>query len=236
MPTLDIDQLRQDLVTCTRLLAWVEIIDYSGHASARVDDDHLLIQPRDVSRAGITTDELLVVDMEGNVVEGDASNPPPAEVALHIGVYRNRPEAQAVCHGHPTLSTSFSMTDQPLLPMRHFAWKHPNGLPVHPDVGHIYDLKQGDEVAETLAGGDACLLRGHGTVVLSDSIQRLFMDCLDLEENARTLLAAQQAGGDLKPLSPEECKAIGESYSKTSHRPMKLWNHYIGKGKAAGVL
>jgi ribulose-5-phosphate 4-epimerase/fuculose-1-phosphate aldolase len=228
-------QLREDLVTCTRLLVFSGVLDYSGHVSARISGtDHVLIQPRDMSRAALTPDDLLVVDLDGEVVEGDV--PPPAETAIHTGVYRARPNVGMVCHGHPTLSTSFSMVDTPLVPMRHFAYKHPNGLPVHPDPTHIRSREQGDAVAKTLGDADACLLRSHGTVLVARRFDVLFMDCLDLEENAKTLLAATQAGGKLLPLTAEEVVIVGESYDRGGHRPGKVWEHYVHLGKAAGVL
>jgi ribulose-5-phosphate 4-epimerase/fuculose-1-phosphate aldolase len=228
-------QLRGDLVTCTRLLVFSGVLDYSGHVSARIPGtDHVLIQPRDMSRATLTPDDLLMVDLDGEVVEGDV--PPPAETAIHTGVYRARPDVGMVCHGHPTLSTSFSMVDTPLVPMRHFAYKHPNGLSVHPDPTHIRSREQGDAVAKTLGDADACLLRSHGTVLVAGRFDVLFMDCLDLEENARTLLAATQAGGKLLPLTAEEVVIVGESYDRGGHRPGKVWEHYVHLGKAAGVL
>ncbi len=228
-------QLREELVTCTRLLVFSGVLDYSGHVSARIPGtDHVLIQPRDMSRAALTPDDLLVVDLDGEVVEGDV--PPPAETAIHTGVYRARPDVGMVCHGHPTLSTSFSMVDTPLVPMRHFAYKHPNGLPVHPDPTHIRSREQGDAVAKTLGDADACLLRSHGTVLVAKRFDVLFMDCLDLEENAKTLLAATQAGGKLLPLTAEEVVIVGESYDRGGHRPGKVWEHYVHLGKAAGVL
>jgi ribulose-5-phosphate 4-epimerase/fuculose-1-phosphate aldolase len=228
-------QLREDLVTCTRLLVFSGVLDYSGHVSARIPGtDHVLIQPRDMSRAALTPDDLLVVDLDGEVVEGDV--PPPAETAIHTGVYRARPDVGMVCHGHPTLSTSFSMVDTPLVPMRHFAYKHPNGLQVHPDPTHIRSREQGDAVAKTLGDADACLLRSHGTVLVARRFDVLFMDCLDLEENAKTLLAATQAGGKLLPLTAEEVVIVGESYDRGGHRPGKVWEHYVHLGKAAGVL
>lgn len=91
------------------------------------------------------------------------------------------------------------MVEADLVPMRHFAYKFPDGLPVHPDPTHIRSNEQGDAVAATLGNGTACLLRSHGTVVVSDRIDILFMDCLDIEENARTLLSAIQPGSKLLP-------------------------------------
>jgi L-ribulose-5-phosphate 4-epimerase len=231
----EIERLRQDLVTCTRLLVFCKILDYSGHVSARIPGtDTVLIQPRDMSRAALAPKDLLVVDLDGNLIEGEI--PPPSETQIHLGVYRARPDVSMVCHGHPTLSTTFTMVDRPLLPMRHFAYKHPDGLAVHPDPTHIMTREQGDAVAATLGTSGACLLRAHGTVVVADRVQELFMDCLDLEENARTLLFATQLGGNLLPLTAEETEKIGASYAKSRHRPNKLWEHYIHQGQVAGVL
>jgi ribulose-5-phosphate 4-epimerase/fuculose-1-phosphate aldolase len=141
-----------------------------------------------------------------------------------------------VCHGHPTLSTAFTMTDQPMLPMRHFAYKFPHGLKVHADPTHIRTAEQGDAVAATLGDGIAIMLRSHGTVVVGSRFDVLFMDCLDIEENARTQLAATQLGGTLLPLTLEEIDTIDASYGGLGHRPAKMWEHYIHRGKMAGAL
>jgi ribulose-5-phosphate 4-epimerase/fuculose-1-phosphate aldolase len=235
MPDPTIDSVRADLVTCTSLLVFRGVLDYSGHLSARVPgtDDRILIQPRDASRAALEPQDLLVVDLDGTVIEGEA--PPPAETAIHTGIYRARPDVRFVCHGHPALSTSFTMVDHPLLPMRHFAYKFPEGLAVHPDPTHIRTREQGDAVAKTLGDAGACLLRSHGTVVVAERVEELLMDCLDIEDNAHTLLVARQFGTPL-PLTPEEITQVAESYGRGGHRPRKLWEHLVFLGRQAGVL
>ena len=222
--------LRADLVTCSRLLVQQDILGYSGHLSARLGVDELLIQPRDLSRAALKPDDLLVVDMEGRTVRGDG--PPPVETAIHTGVYCARPDVRVICHGHPRASTTFSMVDAPFRPMRHFAFKFAAGLPVHSDPTHIRDREQGDAVANTLADGGACLLRSHGTVVVGDNLQDLFMDCVDIEENARTILDAARLG-PLKPLTSDEVDRLRASYARGGHRAHKLWDHYLIMDRAA---
>ncbi len=108
-------------------------------------------------------------------------------------------------------------------------------MAVHPDPTHIRTREQGDAVAATLGSAGACLLRSHGTVVVGDRIDVLFMDCLDLEENARTLLYASQLGQPL-PLDASELEAVAASYGRGGHRPAKMWEHYQFKGRQAGVL
>ena len=232
MPDPDEARLRTDLVTCSRILVMQGVLGYSGHLSARVRDG-LLIQPRDLSRAALTPADLLVVDLDGNVVRGDGI--PPAETAIHTGVYRARPDVQLICHGHPAASTTFSMVDAPLLPMRHFAFRYPKGLAIHPDPTHIRDRSQGDAVAATLGDSGACLLRSHGTVVVSDTFPNLLMDCLDIEENARTLIEAAPLG-PLRPLSDAEIEQLERSYARGGHRAKKMWEHYVFLAQTAGVL
>jgi len=234
-PALTEEQLRRDLVTCTRLLVYLGVLDYSGHVSARIPGtDEVLIQPRDASRAAITPDDLLVIDLDGGLVRGEGV--PVAEAAIHTGVYRARPDVTVVCHGHPSLSTTFTMTDRVMLPMRHFAYKFSHGLAVHPDTRHIRTREQGDAVAATLGDAGACMLRSHGTVVVGDRFDVLFMDCVDIEENARTQLAAVQLGGELKPLTVVEIEQISASYGGLGHRPGKMWEHYIHRATVAGYL
>jgi ribulose-5-phosphate 4-epimerase/fuculose-1-phosphate aldolase len=234
MSDTTIDTLRQQIATCTRLLVMTEVMDYSGHVSARIPGtDRILIQPRDTSRLALGADDLLVVDLDGKVIEGD--EPPPAETALHTCVYRARADVLAVCHGHPPFSTLFSVVDRPLVAVRNFAYRFANAVPVHSDTTHIRSTAQGRAVAQTLGGHRVCLLRAHGTVVVSRSIQELFMDCLDFEENARSLIYAS-ALGPLLPLTRDEEEVLGDSYGRAEFRAAKLWQHYIQKGQLAGVL
>src|SRR5690606_934853 len=105
------DDLAHDLATCSRLLAFQGLIDYSGHVSARVPGrEAMLIQPRDASRAALTGADMLVVAFDGTVLEGDGV--PPVEWPIHAGAYLARPDVAFACHGHPPASTSFTMTDR----------------------------------------------------------------------------------------------------------------------------
>ncbi|MBI2533068.1 MAG: hypothetical protein HYW03_12800, partial [Deltaproteobacteria bacterium] len=62
-----------------------------------------------------------------------------------------------------------------------------------------------------------------------------FMDCLDFEDNARSLLYAS-ALGPLLPLTAAEEGALRESYGRQGSRAAKLWEHFLHKGRLAGVL
>jgi L-ribulose-5-phosphate 4-epimerase len=225
--------LREQLSLATRMMVFADLLDYSGHLSARIPDtDRVLIQPRDASRAGLKADEILIVDLEGRMLEGQGR--PPTETAIHLGVYRARSDVQAVGHGHPPLSVLFSMVDAPMVAARNFGFRF-IGCPVHPDPTHIRTLEQGAQVAKTLGSCRYCLLRGHGSVIACDSIPEVFLDSLEMEENARAVINAS-ALGPLKPITPEEAELLRPSFEKNTYRVGKTWEHYHEKARQAGVL
>jgi ribulose-5-phosphate 4-epimerase/fuculose-1-phosphate aldolase len=226
-------KLREQLSEATRIMVFAELLDYSGHLSARIPDtDRVLIQPRDASRAGLKADEILVVDLEGRLLEG--KGPPPSETAIHLGVYRARSDVQAVGHGHPPLSVLFSMVDAPMVAARNFGFRF-IGCPVHPDPTHIRTLEQGAQVAKTLGACRYCLLRGHGSVIACDSVPEVFLDSLEMEENARAVINASSLG-PLKPITPEEVERLKPSFERNTYRIAKTWEHYHEKARQAGVL
>src|SRR5438067_11167453 len=104
------------------MLVMQDIMDFSGHVSARVPGtDNILIQPRDTSRAALKAEDILVVGLDGELLEGEG--PYPSETALHRWVYLARPEVRAVCHGHPTMATLFTIVDRPMDAERNFAYR-----------------------------------------------------------------------------------------------------------------
>ena len=93
MPQPSETTLRQQLADCHRMMVMAELLDYSGHVSARIPGtDRILILPRDASRAGVTPDDMLVIDLDGKVLDGNRL--PPTETAIHLGVYRAREDVQ----------------------------------------------------------------------------------------------------------------------------------------------
>ena len=233
MTTITEDLLRQQLADCHRMMVMADLLDYSGHVSARVPgSSRVLILPRDASRAAVTPEQMCVVNLDGKVLEG--KGPVPTETAIHLGVYRAREDVSAVGHGHPPHSTLFTMVERPMFAMRNFGFRF-IGMPVHPDPTHIKTVAQGDAVAGTLGKGKYCLLRGHGSVVAVDSVPEVFLDSLEMEENAKSAIAAAALGG-LKPITPEEVELLRPSFAYNTYRVGKTWDHYREKARRGGYL
>jgi ribulose-5-phosphate 4-epimerase/fuculose-1-phosphate aldolase len=230
-------KLREELIACTRMMVMAELLDYSGHVSARLPGtDRFLIPARDASRAGIGADDILVVDLAGKVLDGNA--PCPAETQIHAGVYRARDDVKAVGHGHPPMSTLFTMVERPMIAMRNYGYRF-IATPVHPDPTHIRSIEQGDAVARTLGKCSCCLLRAHGSVVAGNTIAEVFLDSLEMEENARSTIHAASLEpllGPLKPITPQEAELLKASFGKNDFRAAKVWDHYKEKARIAGLL
>jgi len=109
------------------------------------------------------------------------------------------------------------------------------GIPVHADPTHIRTAEQGAAVAKTLGKNRYCLLRGHGSVVAVNSVPEVFLDSLEMEENARSTVHAACLGG-LRPITAEEAELLKVSFGKNDYRVAKTWEHYREKARQAGAL
>ena len=227
-------ELRRDLAAATRMLVDAGILGYSGHLSTLTGDGQtLLIQPVDDARAELRPSRLLVVTLDGDVIEGDGK--PPSELAIHTEIYRARPDVGAVAHFHHDPTTVFTIAgEHRVVPVKNHASRWSAGVPVHPDPSHIATAEQGRALAATLGSRHAALLRAHGQVVVAEDIPTLFADVVHFVENA-TLLAAALSLGRVQPLSEAECARFAATFHRHRHA-RKLWTYYTTVAAAAGRL
>ena len=108
-------QLRNDIVEVGRRL-WVRgfVASNDGNISVRLDDKRLLMTPASVSKGFMTPDMMVITDLDGKLLEGAPGRKPSSETQMHLVVYRNRPDVEAVVHSHPPLSTGFAVAGIPL--------------------------------------------------------------------------------------------------------------------------
>lgn len=228
------DQPRHQVAICTRMLVDSGIMGYSGHISQRVDPgDRFLVQPVDDVRADLLPERLLVVDLEGNVLEGDGR--PPSEVAIHAEVYRARSDVGAVAHFHHDPSTVFTTVEgRPWIPLKNHASRWAPRVAVHPDPSHIAAPEQGRALVETLGDAYAVLLRAHGEVLVAEDIPSLFADVVHFVENTQTLLQASMLGPVI-PLSPDEVKRFLDTFRRDRHA-RKLWDYHTSVSAHRGAV
>jgi L-ribulose-5-phosphate 4-epimerase len=224
-----------EIAAATRLLVREDILDYSGHISSRIPSrDAFAIQNGVLSRAELEPSSILVVDYDGNVLEGDGQ--PPSELAIHLEILKARSDVQAVLHCHMELAIAFTMMEGiQLAPMRARASRWKSGIPTHPDPSHIKETEQGRALAKTLGSHEAVLMRAHGLTLVAESTRALFVDAVHFKENARAMLEVLQAGVRPLTLTAAEIEQIEKMEMRVWHI-VKLWNYYARKGMSEGAL
>jgi L-ribulose-5-phosphate 4-epimerase len=228
-------RLKLEAAAATRLLVHEDILDYSGHVSVRVPGrDAYFIQHGVDPRSEVRPERMLMVDFDGNVLEGDGRA--PIETPIHGEIYRARPDVNAVLHCHMELAIAFTlMKDVTLAPMRARAVRWQSGIPTSPDPSHIKLKEQGEALARDLGPHHAVLMRAHGLTLVAESVPALLVDAVHFDENARALMQVLQAGKTPVPLTDEEMTQINKHEVRDFHVG-KLWSYYTRRGQKAGVL
>lgn len=228
------DRLRTDVAMCTRLLVEAGIMEYSGHVSTRTPDgDRLVIQRVDDVRADLEPERLLIVDLEGKVLEGDGT--PPSEVFIHTEIYRARPDVGAIAHFHHDRTTLFSVVKGiELVPVKNHASRWASGIPVHRDASHIDSQAKGVALAATIGDANAALLRAHGEVVLAEDPRAVFVDAVHFGENAEALAEALVLG-PVDSLGPGEIASFLATFRRDKH-VAKVWAYYAAEAARAGIV
>ena len=228
--------LRFQVAAATVLLNDLGIMGYSGHIGARLPGrDALLIQSFEQSRSTVAPSDLLICDFDGKVVAGAAGVQPPSEVYLHCEIFRARADVNAIAHFHHDLTTAFTLAKGvKLKPVKNHAVRWASGIPVHGDPSHVSDAARGRALARTLGKHHGLLIRAHGQVVVAESVPAALIDSIHFVENAQAMHYAACLG-PVVPLKPAELKSFAHDFNRARHID-KLWEYYIGRGRASGVL
>ncbi|MDK2888927.1 MAG: L-fuculose-phosphate aldolase [Thermoanaerobacter sp.] len=181
-----------------------------GNLSARVPRENLVvITPSGLPYATLQVRDMVVLDMNGQVVEGERR--PSTEFQLHLAIYRARPDVYAVMHTHSVFASALAVARKPIPPiLEDLAQTVGDGVPVA-----SYARAGTEELAraavEALGNRGAVLLANHGVVGVGRNLEEAFMVCQIVEKSAKVYVWADLVG---KPaiLPPDEVQALRDSY------------------------
>ena len=223
-PDVTAGGLMQGLVDAIRMLASADIIDHSGHGSARRDGESFYINSASSTRRTLTPDDLVAVDLDGHVIEGSAR--PPFEFHIHSEIYRVRPDVHAVMHTHPRWSTFLTMVGAKYRPVSGQGALL-GSVPLLDSPMSVTTRPMGEQVAATLGRGPAVLLKSHGAVIVGSDIVECFALAAYLEENASRQYMAMQIGDPYVFSEAEQQDFRERLWTPTLFR--KTWDHYHSK-------
>lgn len=198
----DIADLKLQVAWACRILALHGHTDMTlGHVSVRGPDETVLIKRKDIGLDEVNPSDVIVVDMEGNKVEGKGQA--HLETALHIESYRLRPDVHAIAHTHPLYATALASTDASIEFLNHDGLLFHEGIGSFDDTaGLITNKTLGQAVAKALGEHKAVLMRNHGIFVVGKSVPWLTYITLTLERAAQ-IQSISSGFGVLKPLPQE---------------------------------
>ena len=215
---------KQQLVRCIRMLERSGIMDYNGHGSIRVGEDRMLINIGSCQRSQLTIDDIITIDFDGTPIDGN--DKPPLEFHLHAGIYKTRPEVDAVIHCHPNWSTILTTAGVAYLPVyAQGSLVYP--LPVLDSPNSINNPDMAKRLTDVLGDRPAALMKAHGAATVGKTIVDAFVLLNYLEDNAYRQYMAQQIG---KPyaFSAEELAMCREKLW-TENLFKRTWDHFSAK-------
>lgn len=165
----------------------------SGNVSGRDPGTNLMvIKPSGVLFEDLTPADLVVVDMDGNVVEGEHG--PSSDTATHLWVYRHRPDINGMVHTHSNYATAFAAVNKPI-PAVLTAIADEFGGPI-PCGGYasIGGKEIGEEILRSIGNSPAILMKNHGVFTIGKTVQKALKAAIMTEDVAKTVWLALQIG------------------------------------------
>ena len=237
------EELREKVAISCRIMGSQGITSGSmGHVSARSPGtDYILIKakgPEDEALEFVSPRDIILIDLDGRVVEAPEGLDPPAETAMHLAVYRKRPEVGSVIHTHPFWAVVLMAADKPLVPIfggYDGGWSIrmlTAGIPVYPKSKTITDDELGADFISVMGERDACLLLGHGMTTAGATVETATSNSVKLFELLRLNYMAYAIGTpspvpDLKEQQERIAQGTGPRRVRTNAAGEPAdWRHY----------
>jgi L-ribulose-5-phosphate 4-epimerase len=181
----------------------------SGNVSARdPQTGHIVIKPSGVHYQDLRPEQMVILDLEGELIEGDLK--PSSDTASHLYIYRHRPDVSGVVHTHSPYATAFAALGRPI-PVYLTAMADEFGGPIPCGGFALIGGEQiGKVVIESIGDSLAVLLKNHGVFTIGPTAEAAVKAAVMVEDVARTVWLALQIG------TPDEIPP--ELVAKLHHR------------------
>jgi len=173
----------------------------SGNVSIRVKDtNYVLITPSGLLKARLTIEDVVVVDLSGEVIEG--SRKPTVELPLHTTIYRSYDYFNAVIHAHPIYVTALAIAREPLPPVVEEAVLYVGGEVRVAEYAPFGSRELAENVVKALEGRTAAILPNHGVVTCGKNLEEALEVLVLVERLAQSYILSRVLSKTTKP--PDE--------------------------------
>ena len=184
----------------------------SGNASGRDPaTGYVVIKPSGVRYDKMRPEDLVVVDLEGRVVEGRLK--PSVDTATHLYIYRHRPDVNGVVHTHSPFATSFAILGKGIpVYLTAIADEFGGSIPCGP-YAPVGGEMIGKVVVDCIGSSRAILLQNHGVFTIGSTPWEAFKAAVMTEDVAKTVHLALMKGQPVE-LSESEVARAHKAYKE----------------------
>lgn len=188
----------------------------AGHITARDPEhiDHFWVNPMGMSFKQIKVSDLLLVNHDGKVVEGEGLLN-GAAFTIHSHIHKARPDVVAAAHSHSIHGKAWSALGRKLDPITQDACAFYDDHVVLEDfTGVVLETGEGERIATGLGSNKACILQNHGLLTVGQSVEEAAWWFITMERSCQAQLLAEAAGTP-KLIDDENarktCEVVGSS-------------------------
>lgn len=185
----------KDLVlkTGTKMVGAGLVIGTWGNISQRVKKENLVvITPSGMPYGCLKMVDIVVMDMEGRVVEGERR--PSTEYLMHLEIYKRRWDLNAVVHTHSIYASSLAVAKEPIPPILEDMVQLVGGEVPVAEYARAGTKELARAAAEKIVRSNAVLLANHGVVGVGKNLEEALMVCLIVEKAAQIYILAKSIG------------------------------------------
>ncbi len=205
-----LEQLRETVCKCNKELPENGLVKMtSGNVSGRdPETGYIVIKPSGYTFSELTPAHMVVVDLEGRVVEGDLK--PSTDTDTHLYVYRYRPDVFGMVHTHSPYASSFAALGQPIPACLTASAMLGGEIPLG-GYAPIGGADIGQEIINKIGNALAIVMQNHGVFTIGSSPQEATKMAVEVEEIAKISHLALTRG---KPiiLSTEQINYMVDLY------------------------
>ncbi len=208
---MSISELRDQVFWGNCMLPEAGLVTWtSGNVSGRdPESGYVVIKPSGVRYEAMSPEDMVVVDIDGNVIDGAMK--PSVDASTHLYVYQHRPDVYGVVHTHSTFATAFAAVGQPIpVYLTAIADEFGGPIPVG-DYAQIGGKAIGQELVRAIGESRAILMKNHGVFTIGPSVEAAVKAAVMVEDVARTVYYAMQIGA-LDEIPPDEVARAHRQY------------------------
>lgn len=209
-------EVRRQIVSIGKKLYDHELVAATdGNISFKMKTDKIIITPGGHCLGTLDFNHMVHVNGNGQHTSGDLE--PSSELPMHLEVYRQRPDVNAVIHAHPPITTAFTLVggtlSDPVLPeVILFFGEIPVANYATPST-----IESAKSISALIKSHDVIVLDHHGAITVGDTLKDAYCKMEKLEQSAKILFAAKQLG-EIKPISDEDLDKLLSLKSKYNYK------------------